>query len=162
MPPYSCSDISDDENIEELPDNSDDLPGLDQQQSGDGTSLNNSRYVEDNNSNMPAPLVNRLDGVNHDWAGLDNKKSLDPGQQQQSGQPIIYFEDFDRRTEEVQSSTAKPDSSTANNSWRPEAGERVEIYKARTLEDINLIYSAQTLLSTRHGKGSTAVNIQGV
>jgi hypothetical protein len=56
-------------------------------------------------------------------------------------------------------STVGAQQQADNNSWKmgqraevykTRALEHNEIYKARTLEDINLIYSAPTLISTRH------------
>jgi hypothetical protein len=138
------SDISDDENIEELPDNSDD-PHLDDQPSkkqGDDRSDVASDQSGDNNNhtvydNERGDIIKSMT-VNSSTDATNNKQptaavAVAPavGAQQQAD----------------------------NNSWKmgqraevykTRALEHNEIYKARTLEDINLIYSAPTLISTRH------------
>jgi hypothetical protein len=138
------SDISDDENIEELPDNSDDPP-LDDQPSkkpGDRSDLASDQSGDNNNhpvyDNERTELIKSTDATN-------NKQT----------------EDFAHRpTGAVAVAPAVGAQQQAdNNSWKmgqraevykTRALEHTEIYKARTLEDINLIYSAPTLISTRH------------
>jgi hypothetical protein len=77
------------------------------------------------------------DGFNHNHV---DQPQQEPQQQQQ---PSLYFEDFSHRT--------GTDTCCEGSGGGRVGGpvERAEIYKARTLEDINLIYSAQTLVSTR-------------
>ncbi len=69
------------------------------------------------------------------------------------------LEDFAHRPTGAVAPTVGAQQQADNNSWKmgqraevhkTRALEHTEIYKARTLEDINLIYSAPTLISTRH------------
>jgi hypothetical protein len=139
------SDISDDENIEELPDNSDDQPSKKQgdrsdfasDQSGDNN--NHTLYDNERAEIIKSVNVNNITDVTH----------------------YKQLEDFAQRpTAAVAVAPAVGVQQQAdNNSWKmgqraevykTRALEHTEIYKARTLEDINLIYSAPTLISTRH------------
>ena len=73
-----------------------------------------------------------------------------PADQQPPQQPSLYFEDFSYRIGEgCGEATALQQQQESNSNGR--AG--TEIYKSRTLEDINLIYSTQTLVSTRQEEG---------
>jgi hypothetical protein len=145
------SDISDDENIEELPDNSDDPPLDDQpskKQGDDRSDLASDQSGDNNNhtvdDNERGELIKSM-SVNNSTDATNNKQ----------------LEDFAHRpTAAVAVAPAVGVQQQAdNNSWKmgqraevykTRALEHTEIYKARTLEDINLIYSAPTLISTRH------------
>ena len=143
------SDISDDENIEELPDNSDDPP-LDDQPSkkpGDDRSDLASDQSGDNN-NHPVYDNERAESIT-----VNNGKDAANNKQ---------LEDFVHRptaAAAVAPAVVSVQQQADNNSWKmgqraevykTRALEHTEIYKARTLEDINLIDSAPTLISTRH------------
>jgi hypothetical protein len=145
------SDISDDENIEELPDNSDDPP-LDDQPSkkqGDRSDLASDQPGDNNNhtvyDNERGEIIKSMT-VNSSTEATNNKP----------------LEDFVHRPTAALTAVAPTvgvQQLADNNSWKmgqraeiykTRALEHTEIYKARTLEDINLIYSAPTLISTRH------------
>jgi hypothetical protein len=155
---FLLSDISDDENIEELPDNSDDPPLDDQpsKQQGDDRSDSVSDHSGDNNNhpvhdNESGELIKSMT-VNNSTDATNNKQ----------------LEDFAYRPTAALTAVApavavatvvSAQQQADNNSWKmgqhaevykTRALEHTEIYKARTLEDINLIYSAPTLISTRH------------
>jgi hypothetical protein len=144
------SDISDDENIEELPDNSDDPPLDDQpsKQQGDRSDLASDQSGDNNNH----PVYNNERGDSIKSMTVDNSTDVTHNKQ---------LEDFAHwPTGAVAVAPAVGAQQQAdNNSWKmgqraevykTRALEHTEIYKARTLEDINLIYSAPTLISTRH------------
>ena len=83
--------------------------------------------------------------------GSCHSSSLPADQQPPQQQPSLYFEDFSYRIGEgCGEATALQQQQESNSNGR--AG--TEIYKSRTLEDINLIYSTQTLVSTRQEEGT--------
>jgi hypothetical protein len=146
---FLLSDISDDENIEELPDNSDDPPLDDQpskKQSDDRSDSARDQSGDNNNhtvhDNERGEIIKSMT-VNSSTDATNNKQ----------------LEDFAYRPTGAVAPTVGAEQQADNNSWKmgqraevykTRALEHTEIYKARTLEDINLIYSAPTLISTRH------------